>query len=240
MGVDRDRLKSGDNEDWLDFLTRDPTPAAERMRLREQVVREASKPQGRHPRATPQPTPATPQNKHKYKKYSNVFRAISDKLPRNKKFLIASGVTVLVLVTGVTAFIIKSNLSDKKNVASNTGIPDYALPDGSSEGVEGDIRYDTEKELIGYKDSIGGVEISVNQQPIPEEMKADIDETIKKAADEMGATTVLVTATPTAYLKTAALDKQIVLFAKGDKVFVIQSEGKIDEYDWATYITNLK
>lgn len=137
----------------------------------------------------------------------------------------------------------KKKPDDPKGVLSaSSQKPDfaYSLPKGKESEAEGDVKYDAGKKVVNFRDSIGGVVITVSQQPLPEGLKEDTDNKVKKLAEDFAAKEVLSTANPTAYLGTSEKGPQTVIFAKNNLLVFIKSAKKIDNHDWAEYITNLK
>ena len=171
-------------------------------------------------------------------------------LPKNltyKRLGIGSGALAIVLVIGVIAV---STRSDNKNTPGTTNVLsssdqkasfEYSLPTGAGSDVKPDeVRYDAQKKVVNFTDSIGGVDITISQQPLPDDFKNDTAEKVKKLAEGFSATKTVTTANPTAYIGTSVKGPQTVIFSKKDLLVFIQSTKQIDDHDWAEYITNLK
>ncbi len=258
MGIDLGRFKSKKNDEWVDWLADDPVPASIRGRMRAKAVQEASRPVGRRLNQS-QPSGAEKTEKGASKpaavsihisipkvKLQKPDLKIPPQLLKHKKWLI-SGAACLVIVVGAMGalFVIKDEKKDEGGpavLAENQQKADfaYSLPKGNPDDIDGDVRYNAERKLVNFKDSIGGVEITISQQPLPEAFKEDTDNKVKKLAADFSATKAITTANPTAYLGTSVEGPQTVIFTKKDLLVFILSTKSIDEHDWAEYITNLQ
>lgn len=178
---------------------------------------------------------------------SNTYDRVPDRL-KSRKY--AVGASSLVLIGLVGAIVASTGLlsgdkpaDDSKNVLSKSTQQadfEYSLPGGSKEEADSDVRFDPEKKVVNFQDSIGGVQIVISQQKLPVGFEEGTDEKVKKLAEEFAANEQLTTANPTAYLGTSEKGPQTVIFAKKGLLVFIQSSKKIDSHDWAEYITNLK
>lgn len=264
MGINLDRFRKKQNQDWLDWLSDEPTPASVRNRMRVKAVQEASRPVPRS-NAGPKAADTTPGSKDDQAKTVSIHISIpsTDALKRRaytawtwvvrhkppRMVAIGAGSALVIggLVVGSALFIHhnKQQQSDDSSTAvlsDQTEKPnfDYSLPKGDVSKLEKEPRFDAKRQVVNYVDSIGGVEITVSQQPLPEGFKDNTEDKVKKLAEDFTANHVLATANPTAYLGTSAKGPQTVIFAKKDLLVFIQSTSKIDDHDWAEYITSLK
>jgi hypothetical protein len=256
MGIDLGRFKRNKNDEWVEWLADDPIPAAIRGRMRAKAVQEASRPIVRRP-GVPKPVEHVKQVDNKPAAVSIhisvpkiTFKKPTFKIPpqllAHKKWVI-SGAACFIVVAGLTGvfLVTRDNKKDEGGpavLAETQQKADfaYSLPKGTTDGIEGDVRYNSERKLVNFKDSIGGVEITVSQQPLPEGFKEDTDNKVKKLAEDFSATKSIATANPTAYIGTSIKGPQTVIFTKKDLLVFIQSTKVIDEHDWAEYITNLQ
>lgn len=265
MGMDFKRFRRSEGDDWIDWLSDDPVPPSVREKMRQNAVRDASRPASRgNYDYRPNGTPVAPQGQvdaPDAEKKRNVsihlsipeikkpdlagIRNVVAKWPR--KYVVAGCSTLgVVVVFGVAALVISGSSekgSDKPEVLSgNTAQPTfaYSLPKGDSKSIDAPVKYDSQRKVVNFRDSIGGVGITISQQPLPESFKDDPQNKVKKLAEDFSATEVLSTATPTAFLGTAIEGPQTVIFTKKDLLVFIQSEKKIDNKDWAEYVTNLQ
>lgn len=262
MGIDLNRFRGRRNQEWLDWLQDDPVPASLRGRMRERAVRAASRPVVRdqsRPVDTAQQTPpkssapktvsihlALPDTTRLKAKLSQA-RSLASK-HRPPRYAVIGVGAVFIVGGGVLGALQISNKGKNPEaggtevLSQNTQKPDfeYSLPKGDESELVGDVRYDAEKKVVNYQDSIGGVSITISQQPLPEGFKQDTEAKVKKLAADFAATEELVTANPTAYIGTSVKGPQTVVFAKKDLLVFIQSIKEIDDKDWAEYVTNLK
>lgn len=92
--------------------------------------------------------------------------------------------------------------------------------------------------VFAYSDSIDGVAILVSQQPLPNAMKQDREESLRKMAESFHATD-RISGTP-AYIGTSAKGPQSVLVIRKDTLVMIKSEKNIAPDSWAQYIQSLR
>ena len=267
MGLDLGRFRSKKDDEWADWLANDPVPAGFKARMRAKAVQDASRPVVRHAGQQPQaiPQPAAKQAKKdtgthsvsinisvpKFKKPQ--LKQLRDKLPKElpykltyKKLGIGSAALIGVLIIGGVAINARSGKgsgsNDPKGVlsASDQNPAFTVLKPSDGAAKPSDNRYDGQKKVASYKDSIGGVEITISQQQLPGGFQDNTEEKVKKLAQDFSANEVLSTANPTAYLGTSIKGPQTVIFTKNGLLVFIQSTKGIDNHDWASYITSLK
>lgn len=258
MGIDLGRFKSNkDKDEWVDWLADDPVPASIRNKMRYQAVQQASRPVVRRVGETT--------TNPEVKKDSTAPAAVSINIsiprfnlkkptikipPQLLKYRkqIIGGAAVLVLVAGVTTTLLITRSDGKKSsdtpgvLAENDQKADfaYSLPKGENAGLDGVVRFDSERKVVNFRDSIGGVAITISQQPLPEGFNEDTENKVKKIAEGFSATKTIATANPTAYIGSSEKGPQTVIFSKKNLLVFIQSAKKIDDHDWAEYITNLQ
>jgi hypothetical protein len=267
-GINLDRFKRKQSQDWLDWLQDDPAPTGVRNRMRERAVRDASRPVVRSVGERPQVTTAAPQAQPAPDKTGSNQVSIHIHLPdvtgvRNrlkagylasKQYVvrrkrIAAGISVVAII-GASAFGIveyRKNAQaptpgDTEVLSQNIEKPtfEYSLPDEGEKGLDGPARFNAERKVVSFQDSIGSTAITVSQQPLPAGFETDTDNKVKKLAEEFSAKDVLVNANPTAYLGTDEKGPQTVIFSKKNLLVFIQSTKQIDKNDWAEYITSLQ
>jgi hypothetical protein len=267
MGLDLNRFKRKQDQDWLDWLQDDPLPSSLRARMRERAVRDASGPIVRRPgERWSDRTPAQPSEPIDRKVTNQISLNIQvPDLARVKTAvrkvyqfpvtllrqhkMTSIGVASIVLVGvgafGIVEFRKQASGTDNEGkgvLSENTETPtfEYSLPKGDEAVVGGNVRYDSEKKVVNFQDSIGTTTITVSQQPLPAGFEKDTQEQVRKLAEGFSATKVLSTANPTAYLGTSVKGPQTVIFSKNNLLVFIQSAKQIDDNDWAEYITNLQ
>lgn len=258
MGIDLGRFRSNkDKDEWVDWLADDPVPASIRNKMRSQAVQQASRPIVRRAgESTTTPNvkqdPAVPAavsiniSIPRVKLRKPTFK-IPPQLITYKKYIIG-GVAAVVLIAGVTTTLLLTKSTDKDSsdtpgvLAENDQKADfaYSLPKGSNEGLDGAVKFDAGRKVVNYTDSIGGVAITISQQPLPVAFKQHTESKVKKMAEDFSATKTIATANPTAYIGSSEKGPQTVIFSKKGLLVFIQSAKKIDDHDWAEYITNLE
>lgn len=269
MGIDLNRFRRKQSQDWLDWLEDKPAPASVRERMRQNAIREASQPVVRRvgeqrPVQQPQQSaPAVEKNKESSGKHISINIHLPGRSKLKKKLQTAvtfskqqvkqhrriaiGSATILVLVIGVAGTLHLRGQNTKSGdtpgvLSEKTEKPTfaYSLPDGKEDNADGEVKYDANRRVVNFRDSIGGVVITVSQQPLPAGFETDTEAKVKKLAEDYSANDVLVNANPTAYLGTDVKGPQTVIFAKKDLLVFIQSTKEIDKNDWAEYITKLQ
>lgn len=258
------RLKSEQNKEWLEWLEDNPPPGVvDDVRPGRPVTKDLGpvvrsnpfSPGQAAPTETSSPTPkvvaiqiALPSGERIKKRFYGSTHKIQSGFKRHKKIYI-TGTSILVIAAGALGSyaLFKTNSSnapvDNPDVLSqsiNKPTFGYSLPGGDDKSLDGEVRYNKDRKVVNYKDSIGGVTIIVSQQPLPEGFQDQTADKVKKLAEEFSATEVIATANPTAYIGTSVEGPQTVIFAKKDLLVFIKSDTKIDNHDWAEYITNLQ
>ncbi len=248
-------FKSKKDKEWLDWLADDPVPASMRSKMRAKAVEDANQ---YAPRAQAKPAPhphAQPLDKNnqtisvhislpKFKKPNIQWSELKDKIPYADKRFIGVSAAVAVVIVGVGIVTVwpdsKQGKPEVLSQQTETADFDYSLPKGGKEALDAPVRYDSTRKVVNYKDTIGGVEITISQQPLPAGFETDTEAKVKKTAEDFSATKVLATANPTAYIGTSIKGPQTVIFSKKKLLVFIQSAQAIDDHDWAEYITNLQ
>lgn len=176
-------------------------------------------------------------------------KAQAAKVPRKKMAL--GGI-----VLAITLFTIGSNLltdhnakvaADKKNGQHSLtkGTPDYAtvLPSGKTIQDLGGwtlVSPTGRDPVFAYIDKIGNIQINVSQQPLPAALKPDTANKVEKLAKDYGASETITVDDTTVHIGTSEKGPQSVIFNKGDLLILIKSSVRIDNDEWAKYITTLR
>lgn len=266
MGIDLGRFRAGkQSQEWLDWLRDEPTPpqapvasrgARNESRVRGAPMRPsariAAELSGREVGSNQSPNSsrfrvAVPSFAHNLKRhavqFANRMRTVVQRYPR--QIAVGGALAVVVVAGGITYM----TLSDQKAtsdqpavLAESTTKPNftYALPDGDASSIDGTVRFDPKRKVVNYKDTVAGVSVTVSQQQLPEGLKEDSQEKIKKIAADFSATRALTTATPTAYIGDSIEGPQTVIFTKKDLLIFVLSANKVDDKDWAEYVTTLR
>ncbi len=247
MGIDTSRFRGGQKKEWADWLSDDPIEPVVRPRVHTPASRTVSEPvkaRASTDTKAQQKTVAINITVPKVDLRRLVSRlrlqAFLSRL-RTKRVMLIAGVSCAVLIAGGIALTLTAH-----HPKGTTGVlgevsqtPDYKyiLPSGAADKK---VAYNAQRKVVSFTDTVGGVAVTVSQQPLPESFKKDPDDATKKLAEGFSATDVISTSTPTAYLGTSVKGPQTVIFHKGDVLVFIQSVSNIDKHDWAEYITKLE
>ena len=115
---------------------------------------------------------------------------------------------------------------------------DTLNPDGDAP----DTTYDSEVGVSIYKDVIGGVEATVSQQVIPENLKDNPSEMQKLAlslSDKVSSNRY-ETEKGIIYIATTTKNTNIVIFGYNDLLVFIRSTALVDDQTWIDYVNGLK
>lgn len=94
--------------------------------------------------------------------------------------------------------------------------------------------------VFAYADKLGGITITISEQPLPDNLKSNTEEGINKLANDFSAKETLKVDGNTVHIGTSAKGPQSVIFAKNGLLILIKSTSKIDNKAWATYISSLQ
>jgi hypothetical protein len=159
------------------------------------------------------------------------------------------GVVTAILILGVGSILTASHflsdnskegkgvLSDSVQVTAPTFKP--LLPDGDTSKSES-LKYDTNRKVMTYTDTIDQVSVTISQQQLPEAFKTDTDSQVEKMAKNFNATEIINESNPKSYLGTSIKGPQTAIFVKNGVLVFIQSARTIDKHSWAAYITKLQ
>lgn len=125
------------------------------------------------------------------------------------------------------------------------GTPEYPtlLPSGRTiESLGGWTRVSPRERnpVFAYSDTIDGKTINVSQQPVPEEIRGDIDVQIENIALDFRATEKFSAAGTTAYIGISSNGPQFIIMAKNDILILMRSSVPIPIESWAAYINSLE
>lgn len=173
------------------------------------------------------------------------------KLPKvSKKLMFLAGGAVVVLALGITAYSLLGGHKEAKPAAggvlnAQNQQPDYrtVLPAGKSiEDLGGWARVSPPDKapVFAYVDTIGGVQINVSEQPLPEAFKKDTDSEVNKLAEQFGASQKFVVDGTTVHKGTSAKGPQSVIFAKDGLLLLVRASTELTEEQWAAYISALQ
>jgi len=94
--------------------------------------------------------------------------------------------------------------------------------------------------VFAYADSIDGTNITVSQQPLPENLKGNTNEKITELAKAYSASDAQKVDSQTFFVGTASEGPQSVILAKDDLLILIKSSQKISDDKWKQYVKSLE
>ncbi len=94
--------------------------------------------------------------------------------------------------------------------------------------------------VYAFADKIGGIGISVSQQPLPQNLKSDTEAQIKKLAGDFNATEKVTAGDTILYMGTSVDGPQSVIFSKSGLLILIKSASQIPNGQWVTYVDSLR
>lgn len=172
------------------------------------------------------------------------------KLPKftrkHKLYALSAAGMLVVSVIGywfIANVLSKDTKSDSPTAAQQATEPNFVtvLPDGKTEETSsGRIGYDPKRQVASFEDTIGMAKLTVSQQPLPENFKANPDEEVRKLAESFSATEVIAESNPKAYLGTDEKGPQTAIFHKNGVLVFILSSKTLDKSQWSEYITKLQ
>lgn len=136
----------------------------------------------------------------------------------------------------------KTNTDDTGHIVENIEYQ-TVLPEGKSITSLGGWKRVSPSDgdpVYAYVDTIGGVSVSVSQQPLPDTFKGSTDENVAKVAKKFNATNKLEAGNTTAYIGTSAKGPQSVIFSRNGLLILIKSQKQIDNKAWIGYIESLQ
>lgn len=160
---------------------------------------------------------------------------------RVSKWAIGIGVVALVVVG--TPHLLQYRAQKAKQAATNqqTSTPSYApLKPANEGGSVAGAGYDGKRQMYKYDDVYNGVTMTISQQPLPDNLRANPKD-IQKIAQSIGAKEKVVTTNGDAYISTD--DKtatQRVVVAHRQLLIFIQSSKSMSNADWVAYIQKLE
>ncbi len=193
------------------------------------------------PRPTvPAPSAHTPQPKPLVKRssrWSSLRNVLFNKIP-----LVIAGGILLLVVAGLLLWHTFAKADHTSKDHASTPTYQTISPGGQSVSQLGGWRRvspPNSQPVYAYDDSIGGVSISVSQQPLPSSFATNTDEKIAQLAKSYNATNKLATGDTTVYIGTSAKGPQSVIFTKNNLLVLIKSQSAVNDQAWKQYIIGL-
>ena len=168
---------------------------------------------------------------------------------------IASAILLLVVLSAGFVLLRQSSSTSSGQTASDNAensaiseIPlgqspqfDELLPNGKTGADLGGfakISPEGSAPVYAYADEIGAVKIRVSQQELPSNIKRDSDE-LEKLAHDFNANRTIFTAETTVYIGESIKGPQSLIFQKNGLLILINSDDKLSDDAWKTYIQSL-
>jgi hypothetical protein len=149
--------------------------------------------------------------------------------------------SILVLIVGgilVTALISPPDAAQQSGMVINPGYS-TVLPKGKTITRLGGwqrVSPAGQDPVYAYSDMLGGVSISVSEQPLPESFKNDVSGQIAELAKAYNATDTVNVNGITVYIGTSAKGPQSVIFTQNNLLILIKSQKTISDTTWSSYI----
>ena len=175
-------------------------------------------------------------------------------LPKNRRranavLIIASICLIAILATG--AYYIfhglqKTGNTNPQPVSQPAGLvkgtPTYPILLPANKNItanDGWVR-PGDKAVFVYTDKINNVGISVSEQPLPDEFKADVNQQMAALAKDEKANQKITVGSTTVYIGSTSKGPQSVFLAKNNLLILIKSDDLITNDSWASYVNSLQ
>jgi hypothetical protein len=94
--------------------------------------------------------------------------------------------------------------------------------------------------VFAYADVIGGINVTVSQQPLPDSFKADVDGSVSKLAVSYSAKDEIIAGDTKVFVGTSVKGPQSAITVKDDVLVLIKSATKIGDKQWSDYVLSLQ
>jgi hypothetical protein len=94
--------------------------------------------------------------------------------------------------------------------------------------------------VYAYTDTLGGISISVSEQPLPASFKTNTDDQIAELSKGYNADDSVNAKGTVAYIGTSSKGPQSVIFTKNSILLLIKSSDVVSDTTWQTYIASLQ
>ena len=159
-----------------------------------------------------------------------------------KNLQIAGVVFVLIIVVSIGGVLLLNHSNDKKNT-TNQAQPDFnpLYANGNKpDPDQASFAYNGERHVASYNDTVAGVDITVSQQPLPENFKKDPEEEFQKLSKTFKHVQPFYAGEVKAYKALSDLGQQTVFFVKNDLLVFINAQKQLDQDGLLLYIASLK
>jgi hypothetical protein len=176
--------------------------------------------------------------KKKFEHLRNWFESIP---ARNLQ--IAGVVFALMLIFGVGGTVLYNHKNNKNTAAQSQAQPDFnpLYANGNKPDTEkASFAYNSDRHVASYNDTIAGVDITVSQQPLPDNFKKDKDGEAEKLSKTFKNVQPFYAGEVKAYKALSDFGQQTVFFVKDDLLIFINAPKQLDQDGLLLYITSLK
>lgn len=183
---------------------------------------------------------------------SGSFRTVMSRLRRPRAILvICSLITVIGVGMLANYFLSPKTLPGFARTGATgastvtAGVPDYPtlLPDGKTIADFGGwtrVSPPTSNPVFAYADSIGGIRVTVSQQPLPDSFKSGGDGSqLEELAKNFNATDTLQAGSTTIHIGTSAKGPQSIIFTKNDVLILMKAGARLPENALVAYVESL-
>lgn len=189
---------------------------------------------------------------------SRIYNKIKKILPKfSKKRTMIFISIVIISVISILCYFSLTSQSTKKIGAGDTvqtinttptltkGTPGYStvLPgDKKIDDLGGWTRVSptTTDPVFAYVDKIENVSVNVSEQPLPDDFKTDTENNIEQLAQGFKASEKITIGSTIIHIGTSAEGPQSAIFSLKGLLILIKSSTKINNDQWAKYISSMK
>lgn len=93
--------------------------------------------------------------------------------------------------------------------------------------------------MFAYVDTIGGIPITVSEQPLPEAFNNDTDNQLQGLAKDYNANRFITVENAKVYIGTSTKGPQSLILSKKSLLILIKSAATLHDEQWSTYIKSL-
>ena len=155
--------------------------------------------------------------------------------------LIAAGVLAVLYSLPVTQQLLPSSKNEGPALSA-ASTPSYQtiLPAGKTDITWQRVSPPDRDPVFAYSDTLENVKIAVSQQPIPDNFKPNISDSVANLAKSYAATDKVTAGDTQLYVGTSGQGPQSVIFTKNSLLVLIKSSSKIPDAAWARYVESLQ
>lgn len=164
---------------------------------------------------------------------------------RKKKIIAGMLITAGVLAVLYSLPVTQQLLPSSKNegpALSTASTPSYQtiLPAGKTDITWQRVSPPDRDPVFAYSDTLENVKIAVSQQPIPDNFKPNVSDSVANLAKSYAATDKVTAGDTQLYVGTSGQGPQSVIFTKNGLLVLIKSSSKIPDESWARYVESLQ